>query len=67
MEDKIDLVLKHNTQLLNENERLAKLSNQRKSETELWKNKFDTMNANNRASTDLEVKRLLNDNEKLKE
>lgn len=31
LEDKIDLVLKHNTQLLNENERLAKLINQKKS------------------------------------
>jgi uncharacterized protein YoxC len=39
LEDKIDLVLKHNTQLLNENERLAKLINQKKSEVDLWKNK----------------------------
>ena len=31
LEDKIDLVLKHNTQLLSENEKLAKLINQKKS------------------------------------
>ena len=31
LEDKVDLVLKHNTQLLNENERLAKMINQKKS------------------------------------
>lgn len=32
LEEKIDLVLKHNTQLLSENEKLAKLINQKKSE-----------------------------------
>lgn len=32
LEDKIDMILRHNTQLLNENERLAKLINQKKSE-----------------------------------
>jgi hypothetical protein len=33
LEDKTELIVKHNDQLLRENERLAKLINQKKNET----------------------------------
>lgn len=55
------MILRHNTQLLNENERLAKLINQKKSEIEIWKNKHDSVSANKSTANDLEVKRLLNE------
>lgn len=61
LEDKIDMILRHNTQLLNENEKLAKLINQKKSEVEIWKNKHDSLLANRSTASDLEVKRLLNE------
>ena len=61
------MILRHNTQLLNENERLAKLINQKKSEVEIWKNKHDSLLSNKSSASDLEVKRLLNEIEKLKE
>lgn len=54
------MILRHNTQLLNENERLAKLINQKKSEVELWKNKHDSSLASRSSASDMEVKRLLN-------
>jgi hypothetical protein len=60
LEEKIDLVLKHNTQLLSENEKLAKLINQKKSEVEVWKSKYDNLSVNRTASSDLENRRLLN-------
>jgi hypothetical protein len=47
------MILRHNTQLLNENERLAKLINQKKSEIELWKSKHDTLLTNRSTSSDL--------------
>jgi len=53
LEEKIDLVLKHNTQLLSENEKLAKLINQKKSELEVWKSKYDSLSANRTSSNDL--------------
>jgi len=53
LEDKNELILKHNTQLLNENERLAKLINQKKSEIELWKNKHESTLANRSTASDL--------------
>ena len=53
LEEKIDLVLKHNTQLLSENEKLAKLINQKKSEVEMWKSKHDTVAINRSTSSDL--------------
>jgi hypothetical protein len=53
LEEKIDLVLKHNTQLLSENEKLAKLINQKKSEVEMWKSKHDTLSVNRATSSDL--------------
>lgn len=40
LEDKTELIVKHNDQLLRENERLAKLINQKKNEVEVWKNKY---------------------------
>jgi hypothetical protein len=60
LEDKIEMILRHNTQLLSENERLAKLINQKKSEVEIWKNKHDSLLANRSTASELEVKRLLN-------
>lgn len=67
LEEKIDMILRHNTQLLNENERLAKLINQKKSEVDIWKSKHDSLTANKSNAAELEVKRLLNEIEKLKE
>lgn len=61
------MILRHNTQLLNENERLAKLINQKKSEIEIWKNKYDSAIANKSSATDFQVKRLMNEIEKAKE
>ena len=46
------MILRHNTQLLNENERLAKLINQKKSEIQIWKNKYDSAIANKSSATD---------------
>jgi FtsZ-binding cell division protein ZapB len=67
LEDKNEMILRHNTQLLNENERLVKLINQKKSEIEIWKNKHDSVLGNRSTASDLEVKRLLSEIEKLKE
>ena len=46
------MILKHNNQLLNQNERLARLINQKKSEIEIWKNKHDSAIANKSSATD---------------
>jgi hypothetical protein len=45
------MVLKHNDQLLRENEKLAKLINQKKNECEVWKNKYDTLTVNRTANS----------------
>jgi hypothetical protein len=67
LEDKTELIVKHNDQLLRENERLAKLINQKKNEVEVWKNKYETLSVNRTASSDLENRKLINEIEKLKE
>lgn len=67
LEDKTELIVKHNDQLLRENERLAKLINQKKNEVEVWKNKFESLSVNRTASNDLETRKLINEIEKLKE
>jgi regulator of replication initiation timing len=41
LEEKVELVLKHNSQLLVENEKLSKLLHQHKSDYEVMKNKFE--------------------------
>jgi predicted RNase H-like nuclease (RuvC/YqgF family) len=53
LEDKNEMILRHNTQLLNENERLAKLINQKKAEIDIWKNKHDSVLANRSTASDL--------------
>lgn len=40
LEEKVDMVLKQNSQLLSENERLSKLLHQKKQEYEILKDKF---------------------------
>jgi predicted RNase H-like nuclease (RuvC/YqgF family) len=67
LEDKTELIVKHNDQLLRENERLAKLINQKKNEVEVWKNKYETLSVNRSATSDLENRKLINEIEKLKE
>lgn len=67
IEDQMEQILKHNNELLTENEKLAKLINQKKGEVELWKSKFESHSAAKFSSQELEVKRLLNEIEKLKE
>lgn len=47
------MILRHNTQLLNENERLARLINQKKSEVDIWKNKHDNLTANKNTASDI--------------
>jgi hypothetical protein len=61
------MVLKHNDQLLRENEKLAKLINQKKNECEVWKNKYDTLTVNRAANSELENRKLINEIEKVKE
>ena len=61
------MVLKHNDQLLRENEKLAKLINQKKNECEVWKNKSDTLTVNRTANSELENRKLINEIEKVKE
>jgi hypothetical protein len=61
------MVLKHNDQLLRENEKLAKLINQKKNECEVWKNKYDTLTVNRTANSELENRKLINEIEKVKE
>ena len=67
LQQKTELIVKHNDQLLRENERLAKLINQKKNEVEVWKNKYETMSVSKSATSDLEARKLLNQIEKLKE
>ena len=66
LEEKTELIVKHNDQLLRENERLAKLINQKKNEVEVWKNKYETLAVNRSATSDLENRKLINEIEKLK-
>lgn len=61
LEEKTELIVKHNDQLLRENERLAKLINQKKNEVEVWKNKFESLSVNKTATSDLETRKLLNE------
>ena len=67
LEDKTELIVKHNDQLLRENERLAKLINQKKNEVEVWKNKYESLSVTRTATSDLENRKLLNEMEKVKE
>ena len=41
LEDKMEIILKHNAQLLGENDSVNKTSNQRKTEGEIWKHKYE--------------------------
>ena len=67
LEDKIELVTRQNNQLLNENERLSRLVSQKRSEVDIWKNKYESLAVNKSSSSELEIKRLLNEIEKAKE
>ena len=67
LEDKTELIVKHNDQLLRENERLAKLINQKKNEVQVWKGKYESQSASKAANSDYENRRLLNQIEKLKD
>lgn len=54
------MVVKHNDNLLKENERMAKLINQKKNEVEVWKNKYEALAVNRSTSSDLENRKLIN-------
>ena len=51
LEEKIELVLKHNGNLLNQNEQLSRLINQKKAEGELVKSKYDALVVQTSASS----------------
>ena len=44
LEDKIEMVLKNNSQLLLENEKLAKMLHQQKADYEVMRNKYEMIN-----------------------
>ena len=67
MEEKIDQVLRHNDDLLSENERMSKMISQKRGEVDTWKAKFETMAVNKSAASELESRKLINEIEKLKE
>lgn len=69
LEEKVELVLKHNSQLLVENEKLSKLLHQHKTDYEVMKNKFEMVSSQRAGITsgqDFEIKKLLGENERLK-
>ena len=45
LQEKVDLVLKQNAQLLSENEKLSRILHQKNSETEIMTNKAETLSA----------------------
>ncbi len=45
IEEQMEQILRHNNELLTENEKLAKLINQKKGEVEVWKSKFESHSA----------------------
>lgn len=59
------MVLRHNTNLLNENEQLSRLLNQRKSESDLLKTKYEALVMQSSTSNEIEVKKLKNEIDKL--
>ena len=65
LEEKIELVLRHNTNLLNENEQLSRLLNQRKSEGELLKTKYEALVIQSSTTNEIEVKKLKNEIDRL--
>jgi hypothetical protein len=68
LEEKVEMVLKQNAQLLSENEKLSRFLHQQKSENEVLRNKVETL-SNQRASLmgefELERKKLLRELELL--
>ena len=47
MEEKVEMVLKHNVQLLDEVNIITQNFNQKKTESEIWKQKYDNQLTNN--------------------
>lgn len=45
LEEKVEMILKQNSQLLSENERLSKLLHQKKQEYEILKDKFEVQSS----------------------
>ena len=63
LEDKIEMILKQNSELLAENEQISKLLHQKKSEYEVLKNKYDSAMAHRMGSSaehEFEKKKLIN-------
>ena len=64
LEDKVEMILKQNSDLLAENEKISKLLHQKKSEFEVLKNKYDSAMAHRMGSSaehEFEKKKLLNE------
>lgn len=69
LEDKVEMVLKQNSELLAENEKISKLLHQKKSELEILRNKYDTAMAHrmgNSAEHEFEKKKMINEIEHLR-
>ena len=62
----MELILKQNSNLLNENQQLSKLISQRKAEVEIWRSKFESMAASTSTANELEVQKLVSEINKLK-
>lgn len=63
LEDKVEMILQQNTQLLGENERLSKLLHQKKGEMEVLKDKYEVQMSQKMgyaAEFDFERKKLIN-------
>jgi len=69
LEEKVEIVLRQNSDLLAENEKISKLLHQKKSEFEVLKNKYDATMAHrlgNSAEYEFERKKLLTEIEHLR-
>ena len=69
LEDKVEMILKQNSELLAENEKISKLLHQKKSEYEVLKNKYDSAMAHRMGSSaehEFEKKKLINEIEHLR-
>jgi hypothetical protein len=70
LETRVELILKQNSRLLGENDQLQKNFNQKKTESDIWKGKYEAqMNTiiSMKANYEIEIKKLKEDNSRLKQ
>ena len=68
LQEKVDMVLKQNAQLLAQNEKMSRILHQHKSENDLLKNKLDSLSVQSMSSLnahEMEKKKLLFEIERL--